>query len=158
LSGTVQSIPLSVKRNEVGSNGSVSMARSYAIKVKLQSTKDLVLRPGMTCRAEIYTATAGQSLAVPVQAVMSNNDEKTIVPDGSSKPDKGKPTVKEESYVFVDKDGVADKRIVKTGISDDARQEVLSGIKAGEVIIVGPYKILRHLASGDKIKAEDKVQ
>ena len=158
LSGTVQSIPLSVKRNDGSSNGGVSMARSYTIKVKLESTKDLALRPGMTCRAEIYTATTGQSLAVPVQAVMSNNDEKTIVPDGAAKAGRSKPAVKEESYVFVDKGGVADKRIVKTGISDDTRQEILSGIKAGEAVIVGPYKVLRHLASGDKIKVEVKPQ
>jgi len=156
LSGTVQSIPLSVKRNDAGSG--VSMARSYTIKVKLESTKDLALRPGMTCRAEIYTATTGQSLAVPVQAVMSNNDEKTIVPDAAAKGGRSKPAVKEENYVFVDKGGVADKRIVKTGISDDTRQEILSGIKAGEAVIVGPYKVLRHLASGDKIKVEVKPQ
>lgn len=161
LTGSVQSIPLSVKRNDASTSG-ISQARSYTIKVKLESTRNLTLRPGMTCRAEIYTATANQSLAVPVQAIMSNNDEKTVVPDAGarSSPSSGeaKPLVKEESYVFVNKDGVADKRIVKTGISDDTRQEVVSGIKAGDAVIVGPYKVLRHMASGDKVKAEAKTE
>lgn len=158
LSGRVQSIPLSIKHNDPNSTTGRSMARSYTIKVKLEDTKNLTLRPGMTCRSEIYTATVGQSLAVPVQAVMSNNDEKIIVPDEATKPGTRKLTIAEENYVFINNGGVAEKRLVKTGISDDKRQEIFSGIKAGEAVIVGPYKILRHLVAGDKIKAGAKQQ
>jgi HlyD family secretion protein len=89
---------------------------------------------------------------------MSNNDEKIIVPDEATKPGTRKLTIAEENYVFINNGGVAEKRLVKTGISDDKRQEIFSGIKAGEAVIVGPYKILRHLVAGDKIKAGAKQQ
>lgn len=155
IKGRVETIPLSLKRAELGVQGA-SQARNYSVKVKLEDLKDLALRPGMTCRAEIYTATSGKSLAVPLQAVLSNNDEKTEVAHDKDK--KGKAEVKTENYVFVNKDGVAEKRLVSVGISDDRLQEVLSGIKAGEALIVGPYKLLRHLSAGDKVRAESKAQ
>ena len=151
LKGTVQTIPLSLKRDLTAQSGA-SQAKNYSVKVRLVDTKELALRPGMTCRAEIYTASSGKALAAPLQAVLSNNDEKTEVVKGK----KEQGTVKTENYLFVSKDGVAEKRIVKIGLSDDSLQEILSGVQAGEVIIVGPYKVLRHLNAGDRIKAETK--
>jgi HlyD family secretion protein len=63
------------------------------------------------------------------------------------------------------KDGAKAKiRIVKTGIQDDTNIEVLSGLKKGDVIIVGPYKtVSKELNSGDKVtladsKSKDKEQ
>jgi len=151
LKGVVQTIPLSLKKDLTAQSGG-SQAKNYSVKVKLVDAKDLTLRPGMTCRAEIYTATSGKSLAAPLQAVLSNNDEKTEV----VKDKKDKVSVKTENYLFVDKDGVAEKRLVKIGLSDDSLQEILSGVQAGESIIVGPYKVLRHLNAGDRVKPEVK--
>lgn len=152
LKGTVQTIPLSVKRPEAGQ--AASLTRSYLVKVKLGDLRNLALRPGMTCRAEIYTATSGKSLALPIQAILSNNDENADVPKGNDKDKKSKDVVKTENYVFVLKDGIADKRTVKVGISDDTQQEISSGIKEGDVVITGPYKVLRHLKQGDKVSTE----
>lgn len=152
LKGAVDTIPLSPKRNEgMQAQGGASLARNYNIKVRMVDTQNLTLRPGMTSRAEIYTATSGKSLALPLQAVLSNNDEKTevVIKKGDKK---AKQDVKIENYVFVNNAGVAEKKIVTVGISDDTYQEILSGIKAGEEVITGPYKILRHLKAGDRIK------
>jgi len=152
LTGHVLTIPLSPKQNPPSAGQGASLARNYNIKVKLADTKNLSLRPGMTCRAEIFTASSGKSLALPLQAVLSNNDEKTeLAPKKDNK--KAKIEIKTENYVFVTKDGKADKRIVTLGISDDSQQEILAGIKAGEAVITGPYKILRHLKQGDPVKA-----
>ena len=155
LKGTVQNIPLSPNHSDQAAQSGTSQARNYTIKVKLEDINKLALRPGMTCRAEIYTATSGKSLAVPLQAVLSNNDEKTDVAPDKSKGKKSEP-VKTVNYVFVNKDGVAEKRVVEVGISDDSLQEILSGIKTGEAVITGPYKILRHLNAGEKIKVVNK--
>jgi HlyD family secretion protein len=154
IKGEVQEIPLSPKQNSPAAQGAggASLSRTYSIKVRLVDTKDLSLRPGLTCRAEIFTAGSGKSLAVPLQAVLSNNDENTEL--GPKKGNK-KQTVAVENYVFVNKDGKAEKRIVTTGISDDSQQEILGGLKAGERVVIGPYKILRHLKPGDRITATD---
>ena len=154
IKGQVLAIPLSPKQNPAQQGqGGASMARNYNIKVKLAESKGMTLRPGMTCRAEIFTASSGKSLSLPLQAVLSNNDENTeLAPKKGEK--KAKVAVKTENYVFVNKDGKADKRIVTVGVSDDSQQEILSGVVAGEPVITGPYKILRHLKQGDRVTAD----
>ena len=154
IRGVVLAIPLSPKQNaSPQGQGSASMARNYNIKVKLADSKGLSLRPGMTCRAEIFTSSSGKSLSLPLQAVLSNNDETTeLAPKKGDK--KKKVEVKTENYVFVNKDGKAEKRIVTIGISDDNQQQILTGVTAGDPVITGPYKILRHLKPGDKVTSE----
>ncbi|QYF95190.1 efflux RND transporter periplasmic adaptor subunit [Massilia sp. PAMC28688] len=150
LKGEVLIIPLSAKQNPGSPQGGTSLARTYNVKVKLSDTRQLTLRPGMTCRAEIFTASSGKSLSLPLQAVLSNNDENTEL--ATKKKSTGeKIEVKTEYYVFVNNGGKAEKRVVTIGVSDDSQQEILSGVKAGEAVITGPYKILRHLKPGDPV-------
>lgn len=152
LKGKVMTIPLSPKQNPAAAaQGGASQARNYDIKVELTDTKGLALRPGMSCRAEIFMAGNGKSLALPLQAVLSNNEEGGEA--GGKKNKKAKEPVKTENYVFVAKDGKAEKRIVTVGLSDDSQQEILSGLKDGETVITGPYKVLRHLKPGEAVTA-----
>lgn len=149
IKGTVLTIPLSPKQNPAQGQAG-SLARNYNIKVKLADTRNLMLRPGMTCRAEIFTASSGKTLALPLQAVLSNNDENTeLAPKKNGK--QGKVQIKTEHYVFLDNAGKADKRVVTVGVSDDSQQQILTGLKPGETVITGPYKILRHLKQGDRV-------
>lgn len=154
IKGEVLTIPLSPKQVGQGQGqGGTSQARNYNIKVKLSDTKQLTLRPGMTCRAEIFTASSGKSLALPLQAVLSNNDESVeLAPKKGDK--KAKIEVKTENHVFLNKNGTAEKRIVTIGASDDTQQEILTGLVAGDAVITGPYKILRHLKHGDKVSTD----
>ena len=153
IMGKVLTIPLSPKQNPAQAQGGASLARNYNIKVQLSDTKNLTLRPGMTCRAEIFTASSGKSLALPLQAVLSNNDESTeLAPKKNNK--KEKVEIKTEYHVFINNAGKADKRIVTIGVSDDSQQQILSGVKEGETVITGPYKILRHLKQGDRVTTE----
>lgn len=153
IMGEVLMIPLSPKLNPAQAQGGASLARNYNIKVKLSDTKDLMLRPGMTCRAEIFTASSGKSLALPLQAVLSNNDENTeLAPKKNGK--KEKIEIKTEYHIFVNNAGRAEKRIVTIGVSDDSQQQILSGVKEGEAVITGPYKVLRYLKAGDRVTTE----
>lgn len=147
LEGEVESIPLS-PRNTSGIGGSSSLARNYAVKVRLKDPSALALRPGMTCRAEIYTANADNVLAVPVQSVFSTNQANVERKADSDKP------LEEEHFVFIEKDGKAERRVVKVGLSDDSFQEVTAGLAAGERVVIGPYKTLRHLKDGESISAK----
>jgi HlyD family secretion protein len=46
-------------------------------------------------------------------------------------------------------------RIIKTGIQDDTNIEVISGLKKGEIVIIGPYTtVSKELNSGDKVTKE----
>jgi HlyD family secretion protein len=99
------------------------------------------LRPGMSVRAEIDTAVHTDVLVVPIQAVVERDvkDEETEV-------------------VFVVEDGQAVQRAVKTGISDATQVEIVSGIKAGDKVVTGPYRSLRDLDGGEKIQVTDQKQ
>jgi HlyD family secretion protein len=45
-------------------------------------------------------------------------------------------------------------RIVKTGIQDDTNIEITSGLKKGDLVIVGPYTtVTKDLNSGDKVSS-----
>jgi HlyD family secretion protein len=50
-------------------------------------------------------------------------------------------------------------RIIKTGIQDDTNIEVISGLKKGDVVIIGPYTtVTKELNSGDKIVVGSGVE
>lgn len=149
IKGKVAFIPLSPKQVQNSQQTGASLARSYSVKVNLFNTEKLTLRPGMTCRAEIYTTTSGKALSLPLQAVLSNNDENTDL--ARKKGGRDKVQVKTEHWVYVNIGGKAEKRIVTVGVSDDSQQEILTGVKAGEEVVIGPYRTLRHLKSGDTI-------
>ncbi|MBI2380857.1 MAG: efflux RND transporter periplasmic adaptor subunit [Gammaproteobacteria bacterium] len=151
MKGRVEHIPLSPKKPEGFQTQGASLARNYAVRIRLEPQEGtaLRLRPGMTCRVEIFTSSADAALAVPIQAIFSDNTADTELGDQAG--DKRKADAA-ESYVYVARNGEAEKRPVKTGLSDDSYQEIASGLKAGETVIVGPYKQLRLLRAGDKLK------
>jgi len=41
---------------------------------------------------------------------------------------------------------------VKTGIAGDKYFEVLSGLKDGDKVVIGPFNSVRNLADGDAVK------
>jgi HlyD family secretion protein len=67
-------------------------------------------------------------------------------------------TRKEVEGVFVVRD--KDKRVefvpIKMGIAGDKFFEVLSGIKAGDEVVTGPYNSVRNITDGDPVKVDNK--
>lgn len=154
LHGAVQSIALSPQRND-GAAGNGALARSYLIKLSLADIGGVLLHAGMSCRAEIYTASAGAALSAPLQAILSPAGDKS---DGAEAALGERRTVASRQreagsgqYVLVARDGVVTRKPVKLGIADDERQEIISGLQLGDAIITGPYKVLRQLKSGDRV-------
>ncbi len=139
LTGTIQSIA-SVARQSPG-----QASLSFLVKILLDEQDTMIIRTGMSVRADIYTQTSEETLAVPVQAVLY--DEET------DEKDEGK---KEQTYVFVMEDGKAVRKDVEVGISSDSDQEIKSGLEEDEIVISGPFRILRHLNDGEEVEeAED---
>jgi HlyD family secretion protein len=129
------------------------------------------VRPGFTCTAEITTATRDNAIAVPIQATtvreMVVDDKGTIVrepqPQPGRRPRGGgvqaselKPgqSRKELEGVFLVRDGKAEFVPVKTGIAGEKYFEVLSGLKEGDSVIVGPFSSVRELGDGALVKVE----
>lgn len=101
------------------------------------------LRPGMSVRAEIDTAVHPDALVVPIQAVV----EREVTRNGGTE---------EADVVFVVREGKAVQRAVRTGISDETRVEIVSGVQAGDQVVTGPYRSLRDLEDGETVKVADQ--
>jgi HlyD family secretion protein len=132
------------------------------------------VRPGFTATADITTATRKDVVSVPIPAVAVRE---LIYDSGGQvvkepKPDKKrraadaaaaaavtelKPgqTRKETEGVFAVREGKAEFVPIKMGIAGDKYFEVLSGLKAGDQVITGPYNSVRGMADGDLIKVDN---
>src|SRR5688572_22675303 len=130
VEGVVDAIAVSAKVAE-GQQG-----QSFAIKVRLLNPEKITLRPGMTCRAEIFTASKDDALAVPIQAILVEEDLTSN-------------EIRRE--VFVVRAGRAAKVAVEVGLSDDTYQEIVSGVAAGDEVVTGPDRVLRALKEGDRV-------
>jgi HlyD family secretion protein len=128
------------------------------------------VRPGFTCTAVVTTATRQKVLSVPIQAMtlreMLVDDKGQIVPSATPAPGQGstaprpigpvelKPGQqrKELEGVFIVKEGRAQFVAVKTGIAGEKYFEVLSGLKAGDEVITGPFASVRTLRDGAEVR------
>ncbi|WP_297920146.1 efflux RND transporter periplasmic adaptor subunit [Metallibacterium sp.] len=117
--------------------------RNFEVKIALQG-KDLPhILPGMSCRAEIFTRSAPNALAVPVQAVLYEDKAGAKNLDADS-----------GAYVFVMKNGKVQKAPVTTGLSSDTWQAISKGLQAGEQVVSGPYQTLHALTAGEAVQIE----
>lgn len=134
-------------------------AKDFKVVIALDIPEDAV-RPGLSCTAKIITATRPHTLAIPIQAL-------TIRQKGQlaqAKPGKPAPqdpaaqkAAKEELQgVFIVKNGKAQFREVKTGISGATDMEVLDGLKEGEQIVTGSYQVIRTIRNDAKVKIDNK--
>ena len=128
----------------------------FEVKIRIlnNSYKDLQkgsqspFRPGMTASVDIITETKTDILTVPLGAVT------TRIP----KPDSTQTDVKKGKHeelaevVFVNEEGVAKMKVVKTGISDFENIEIVKGLSGEEEIITGPF-----LAVSKDLKEDDRI-
>jgi HlyD family secretion protein len=144
--------------------GTDSSAVNFKVKVEVKEPPKNI-RPGFSVSGQIETDRRAGALAVPIPAL--------VVADEASlkKPEKGKkpaatptPATKEEGKkkevegVFVLKtDGTVEFRKIKTGINAELQTEVLEGLTEGEEIVTGPFKALRSLKIGDRVKVDNAM-
>jgi HlyD family secretion protein len=108
-------------------------------------------RPGMTASVDIISNIKKDVLAVPISAV-------TVRSDTLSKKEKHKnttPAGQSFEVVFVNDNGKAKLKVVKTGIQDDHHIEIIKGLSEGDEIITGPYNLVnKKLQNGDRIEVK----
>ena len=143
---------------EIGSSAAIrqnagSGIRYFKVKVAFAAPDDR-LRPGMTSQVSIVTTTAASTLALPIQCVVERvpGAKKGAGDDEDS--DKAK-----RKYVFLVRERKADMVEVTTGISDATHVAIVNGIKAGDVVVTGPFRTLKKLFDGDALEVtkEDQV-
>jgi HlyD family secretion protein len=145
-----------------------SQATNFLVKVKVDDQIPDV-RPGFTCTAEITTATRQQAVAVPIQATtvreMVVDKTGSIVREDTKAAKKPSSAVqaqelqpgqerKELEGVFLVKDNKALFTPIKTGIAGEKYFEAVSGVTAGDQVIVGPFSSVRELRDGVAVKIE----
>ena len=164
--GTVTDVGNTAKRSVTST---VEGQTNFEVKVVFDTNVPQV-RPGMTADVEIETGTHAKAQGVPIQAVVVRTDRE--LERAARKPGarpKKRPaglilameddTVgrkdKEITGVFVvGKDNVAKFVPVRTGMASETMIEIFGAVKAGDVVVSGPYKALRDLKPGSKVKRE----
>ncbi|RCH55213.1 efflux RND transporter periplasmic adaptor subunit [Mucilaginibacter hurinus] len=101
-------------------------SRSFPVEVKLPSRNSF--RPNMTAVLKIADYTKTNALAIPIKAVQKSETG---------------------DYIFVNANGIAKQVVIKTGNISNGRVEVVSGLSAGQQVIV---EGATDLEDGDKVK------
>lgn len=110
---------------------------TFLVRIRITETNGIALRPGMSCRAAIFTQSQEEVLSLPVQAIATQEI-------GGAKT--------QQHYVFVDRNGKARKQVISVGLSDDEYQQVTDGLEIGDHVITGPARTLRRLQDGQEIE------
>ena len=131
LTGTVTKIATSA-RQVPGKNSLV-----FPVEVAMADQELVVLRPGMSTRAEVLNRSNISYPVIPIEALQDN----------AADDDPG-------YHVFVARAGIAVKVSVTLGPQDDRYQALTSGIETGDEVISGPYRLVRSLKDGDAIILE----
>jgi HlyD family secretion protein len=180
---TIDAIPKKVFHGNVSEIGDNAIVRSSGVSTSQQTTaseeaKDFKvvvtltdppsdLRPGLTTTAKITTAMRSNALSVPIQALTLRTKEQMETqnnPPGSvhaAAPTKevASKTKKDADLqgVFVIRNRKAMFVPVTTGITGTTDIEVLDGLKEGDEVITGSYKVLRTLRPGSSVKIDNSV-
>lgn len=165
FSGTVTEIGNTAKRSLTST---VEGQTDFEVKVVFDDNVPQI-RPGMTADVNIESGTREKTLAVPIQAVVVRTQrelERAARKPGerakrggaiaavSAEEDTAGRRDKEITGLFVVKDGVSKFVPVRTGIASETMIEIFGDVKEGDAVVSGPYKALRDLKPGGKVKRE----
>ena len=174
---TVDALPGKVFKGHVTLAGDQALLRSTGVATSQSTTgteeaKDFKvvvtldhptsdLRPGLSCTAKITTAHKSDVLSLPIQALTMHNPEDDMPKGGvqaASTSSSNTKNVPMQGVFVVNKDKSGKLRAkfvpVTTGITGATDIEVLSGLKQGDEIVIGPYKTLRVLKGNALVKRD----
>lgn len=126
--GKVMEIGASAQASQSGTQSNI---RQFKVKVAL-TAPDTDLKPGITTRVKLIAKKQAKVLKVPIGCIRTEEKEGNQI-----------------FFVLTVKNGKVEKKVITVGLSDDLDTEVKSGLKEGEEVITGPYRLLRTLRKGD---------
>ena len=156
--------------------GGQQQVTNFKVKVKIFDPPKRI-RPGMSSTVNIISETIKNAISIPIQALTSRhenyqkiNEDKKEGEKWETNDDKGYSDIKESlDVVFVlvnDFDGekapegekYALVRPVDVGLSSEDHYSVKTGLKDGELIVTGRFRVLsKELQHGMKVKYEDET-
>jgi len=181
---TIDAIPKKIFHGTVSEIGDNAIVRSTGVATSQQTTaseeaKDFKvvvtvtdpppdLRPGLSTTAKVTTASRTSVLAIPIQALSVRSkaqlEQEKAAPGAVHA---AAPVAKEASKdkdqkeivqgVFVIRNKKAEFVPVTTGIAGTSDIEVVNGLREGDEVMTGSYKILRTLRSGSRVKVDNSV-
>ncbi|HYR28098.1 MAG TPA: efflux RND transporter periplasmic adaptor subunit, partial [Thermoanaerobaculia bacterium] len=125
-----------------GAMTNTAEAINFEVKIQIENPPPGV-RPGFSASADIVTGTRSKSLAIPIQALVVRE----------------KPNVKppqDEEGVYVHNAGTVKFVPVKTGLTGDTNIEITTGVNDNQQIVTGPFRALRDIKDGDKVREEEQ--
>lgn len=140
-------------------------AKDFKVVVALDNPPEEI-RPGLSCTAKVTTATRQKALTIPIQAltVRQKGDLDPKPPASSSAQAASRPDPAQEKErkqeiqgVFVISANKAVFRKVETGITGATDIEVTGGLKDGEQIITGSYKVIRTIRNEASVKIDNRA-
>lgn len=114
-------------------NPAANASGTYAVEIELDNSTNK-LKPGMFAEVTFTNERSAREIVVDRDVVITKNGE---------------------TYVFVDENGTAVKRIVETGIDNGTDIQITSGVEVGDVIVV---KGQTYLSDGDKLNVVNAKQ
>ncbi len=145
------------------STGGTQEAKDFKVVVTLNEVPEN-LRPGLSTTAKITTANKSAVLSIPIQALtirqrgdLTPKDKDKSAVQAAEKPENKKAAKEEVQGVFVIRNGKAQFVPVQTGITGTTDIEVLEGLKDGDEIVTGSYKVLRTLKPDVTVKIDNEA-
>ena len=123
--GTVTQVDAVASTNAAGSSfqmGQSAPTLNATITFNDENVEELI--PGFDIDVDIITETTAGSLAIPIEAVLYNDDS--------------------NPFVFIVEDGVAHTREIETGIQEGVTIEVTSGLELDEEVIRLPEETMEN--------------
>ncbi|HLT41876.1 MAG TPA: efflux RND transporter periplasmic adaptor subunit, partial [Sphingobacteriaceae bacterium] len=155
----------------VGTTTSADQVTNFMVKVRISpdSYKDLMgdneltspFRPGLSATVDVHTQ-KDSGLAVPIQSVTTreiqdSTGNRTVENNPDSTANENSENSSIEECVFVYKEGKVILKPVKTGIQDDQYIRILSGLEAGEEVVISPFTaISKTLKDGSLVEKVDR--
>ena len=147
FSGVVTEVGSSpIVRNGGFGGGSSTEAVNFEVKIQVENPPADV-RPGFSASADIITGTRAKVVAIPIQALIVRE-----------KPGKAGAKAQDEEGVFVNENGAAKFVPVTTGLTGESAIEIVTGLRDGQQIITGPFKALRDINDGSKVKEQKEAK
>ena len=146
FSGVVTEVGSSPIVRNGGLGGSTTEAVNFEVKIQVENPPPDV-RPGFSASADIVTGTRSKVVAIPIQALIVRE-----------KPGSGAGKPQDEEGVFLHQNEEAKFVPVKTGLSGESSIEIVSGLRTGQQIITGPFKALRDINDGSKVKEQKEKE
>ena len=151
--------PHNISFESSGANNVVSNS-----EIPMESAVTPNFRPGMSGTVDVFTETIAAAISVPIQAVTVRDfNQLDYEDDGDSElSDNGVESRRNDEedlrrVVFLMVDEHAKMVEVETGIQDDTHIAIMSGVSEGEIVVIGPYRVVsRTLEPNDPIREKEE--